>query len=362
MKKTSRILALLSGLLLSLHSLSAPSAAAGLQGDLNCDGQLTVSDAIMLARLIAEDSSLQISADGLAYADCNLDGDIFPDDLTFLLKTLANLTPDTPPESPYAFDIRDIPPADGSAYVTVNGNVPFFRLTDYPSESFEYYSPLDDLGRCGECVACIGQDLMPTEKRGEIGSVKPTGWHLVRYDGVVEGKYLYNRCHLIGFQLTAENANRSNLITGTRYLNTVGMLPFENETAQYIKATDHHVLYRVTPVFEGDNLVATGVLMEAESVEDNGAGLCFNVFCYNIQPQIVIDYATGESWLAGEEPPVTEEPPAEVSFIVNKNSKKFHRPDCSAAADIKPENRLEYTGSREALTAQGYSPCKQCNP
>jgi len=361
MKKSLRLLTVLTGMLLTAHTFAVPSDASGLPGDLNCDGQRSISDAIMLARLIAEDASLTLSEEGLNHADCNLDGNIYPDDLTYLLKQIADLIPDTP--SAYAFDIRTIPPSNGNAYVTVNGNIPFFRLDDYPSESFEYYSPLDDLGRCGECVACIGTDLMPTEKRGEIGSVKPTGWHLVRYDDVVEGKYLYNRCHLIGYQLTAENANRSNLITGTRYLNTVGMLPFENETAQFIRATNNHVLYRVTPVFEGDNLVATGVLMEAESVEDNGKGLQFNVFCYNIQPHIIIDYATGESRLAEEtETVVTDDPPAAYDYIVNRHTKKFHRPDCSAAADIKEENRLEYSGTREELIEQGYSPCKQCNP
>jgi len=180
-----------------------------------------------------------------------------------------------------SFQLADIPTSNGNAYVIVNDNKPFFMLSDYPSESFEYYSPLDELGRCGECVACIGQDLMPTEKRGSIGMVKPSGWQLVRYDGIVEGNYLFNRCHLIGYQLTGENANTSNLITGTRYLNTVGMLPFENQTSQYVQSTANHVLYRVTPIFEGNNLLATGVLMEAESVEDNGEGLMFNVFYYS---------------------------------------------------------------------------------
>lgn len=180
------------------------------------------------------------------------------------------------------------------AYIVINNNNPEFSESDFSENSFESYSELDSLGRCGVAYANIGIDLMPTEERGEIGSVKPTGWHTVKYDNI-DGKYLYNRCHLIGFQLTAENANKMNLITGTRYLNVQGMLPFENMVADYIKETKNHVLYRVTPVFEGDNLVASGVQMEAESVEDAGEGICFNVYVYNMQPGILIDYGTGES-------------------------------------------------------------------
>lgn len=363
-QSTVRKHALLLALLSSLPCLAFSVSAAASPGDLNGDAQLTVSDAILLARLIAEDQTLRLTTDGLDSADCDLNGTIDPEDLTYLVRKLAGLIPEEPAViSPYAFSLAEIPPSSGNAFVTLNGNIPFFRLTDYPSESFEYYSPLDDLGRCGECVACIGTDLMPTEKRGEIGSVKPTGWHLVRYDGIVEGNYLYNRCHLIGYQLTAENANRSNLITGTRYLNTVGMLPFENETAQYIRATSNHVLYRVTPIFDGNDLVAKGVLMEAESIEDNGAGLCFNVFCYNIQPHVTIDYATGESCLT-DEPGTTDpdDPPNVCDFVVNLNTKKFHRPECSSAADIKDNNKLEFSGIREELIEQGFSPCKLCNP
>ena len=181
------------------------------------------------------------------------------------------------------------------AYISVDGGVPHFSDSEKNiTEAFESYSDLDYLGRCGVAFACVGKETMPTQERGAIGSVKPTGWHSVRYD-FVDGKYLYNRCHLIGYQLTAENANKKNLITGTRYLNVNGMLPFENMVADYIKETNNHVLYRVTPVFIGDNLVASGVLMEAESVEDDGEGILFNVYCYNVQPGIVIDYATGDS-------------------------------------------------------------------
>ena len=189
-----------------------------------------------------------------------------------------------------------LPEYSDSPYVIVNNNEPFFTENDMTADSFEYYGELDELGRCTVAYASIGKDLMPTEKRGSIGSVKPTGWHTVKYD-IVDGKYLYNRCHLIGYQLTAENANKNNLITGTRYLNVDGMLLFENMVADYIKETNNHVLYRVTPIFTGDNLLADGVLMEAESVEDNGEGISYNVFCYNVQPGIKIDYATGDSSL-----------------------------------------------------------------
>ncbi|MGN0162683.1 MAG: stalk domain-containing protein [Candidatus Ornithomonoglobus sp.] len=190
---------------------------------------------------------------------------------------------------------NEIPPYSGEPYIVINGNKAYFDPSELITEPFENYSELDELGRCGAAYANICKDLMPTEERGSIGSVKPTGWHTVKYD-FVEGKYLYNRCHLIGFQLAGENANKKNLITGTRYLNVSGMLPFENLVADYVKETDNHVLYRVTPIFEGDNLIADGVLMEAESVEDNGEGVSFNVFCYNVQPGVVIDYVTGESY------------------------------------------------------------------
>lgn len=199
------------------------------------------------------------------------------------------------PTQTSVISLEEIPAYSGSAYVAVNGNQPFFTEEEYTAASYETYSPLDDLGRCGPAMANVGRDLMPTEERGAIGSVKPTGWQTAKYD-FVDGKYLYNRCHLIGYQLTAENANKQNLITGTRYLNVTGMLPFENMVADYIKETNNHVLYRVTPVFDGDDLVAKGVLMEAWSVEDGGEGVCFNVYCYNVQPGVAIDYATGDNW------------------------------------------------------------------
>lgn len=193
--------------------------------------------------------------------------------------------------------LNDVPEFSDSPYVTVNDNIPYFTENELTTEAFETYSELDDLGRCGVAYANVCQELMPTEDRGEIGQVKPTGWQTVKYD-CVNGKYLYNRCHLLGYQLTGENANEQNLITGTRYLNVEGMLPFENMVADYVQETDNHVLYRVTPIFEGDELVARGVLIEALSVEDDGEGICFNVYCYNNQPDVIIDYVTGESQAA----------------------------------------------------------------
>ena len=194
-------------------------------------------------------------------------------------------------------DPGDIPEYSGNAYITINNNIPQFDDEQKKSkEEFEYYSDLDSLGRCGTAYANICPNLQPTEKRGEIGQVKPSGWHTVKYNDIIDGNYLYNRCHLIGYQLAGENANEKNLITGTRYLNVVGMLEFENKVDKYVDDTGNHVLYRVTPVFEGDDLVASGVHMEAWSVEDDGDGICFNVYCYNVQPGIGIDYLTGDSW------------------------------------------------------------------
>ncbi len=251
----------------------------------------------------------------------------------------------------------DIPEYAGETYVVMNGNTPYFSRRDLPGESFEYYSELDELGRCRTACANIGRDLMPTEKRGEIGQVKPSGWQTVKYENV-EGKYLYNRCHLIGYQLTAENANEKNLITGTRHFNVQGMLPFENMVADYVKETDNHVLYRVTPVFEGDDLLSLGVLMEGWSVEDEGEGICFSVFVYNVQPGIIIDYADG-----GSRP--DESMPASgdgTGYVLNTNTGKFHVPTCGSAEQIDEKNREFYSGTREDVTAMGYEPCGECNP
>ena len=293
-----------------------------------------------------------------------------------------------------AFNAADVPAYSGKPYTAVNNNEPYFISDNLTTEAFENYSELDALGRCGVAYANVCLETMPTEKRGSISEVKPTGWHSVKYDNV-DGKSLYNRCHLIGYQLTAENANQQNLITGTRYLNVDGMLPFENMVADYVKETDNHVLYRVTPIFTGDNLVADGVLMEGYSVEDEGDGICFCVYAYNVQPGITIDYATGDSWLSSEkgnsnsssggnsavsqsaadksgtqqaavQTESVKETSAPVStgteYILNTNTKKFHYPSCSSVKQMKASNKKEYTGSRDDLIAQGYDPCKKCNP
>lgn len=257
--------------------------------------------------------------------------------------------------------LEEIPEYSGEPYVELNNNEPDFSGEEISPESYEYYEDLDELGRCGTVIAEIGSDLMPTEERGNISHIKPSGWHTAKYD-IVDGKYLYNRCHLIGYQLTAENDNENNLITGTRYMNVEGMLPFENLVADYIEETDYHVLYRVTPVFEGDNLVASGVQMEAESVEDEGEGVCYNVYVYNVQPGVEIDYATGESRESSDTAEEQSENASENTYVLNTNSGKFHLPDCSGAADIKESNREEFTGSREELISMGYEPCKRCNP
>lgn len=299
--------------------------------------------------------------------------------------------------------LDSIPAYDGKAYVAVNDNVPFFTDSELTTDAFEYYSELDSLGRCGVTYANVCKEIMPTEERGKIGMVKPSGWHTVKYD-IVDGKYLYNRCHLIGYQLSGENANTRNLITGTRYLNVEGMLPFENMVADYVKETGNHVLYRVTPMFEGNNLVANGVLMEAKSVEDNGAGILFNVYCYNVQPGVMIDYATGDSSLDGDaaqqssdsssadstnngagagntgtgsgaavagsgsstsnSAAVTDQQTADqnnsaneaVTVHITKTGKKYHRAGCRYLKDSDSEVTLDEAKSL------GLSPCGVCNP
>lgn len=266
-------------------------------------------------------------------------------------------------------DILDvIPEFSGEAYIILNDNCPDFTLSEKESKvPFENYSQLDELGRCGTAYANICNELMPTEERGAIGQIKPSGWQLVKYD-IVEGKYLYNRCHLIGYQLAGENANEKNLITGTRYLNVSGMLPFENMVANYVRETDHHVLYRVTPVYHRDDLVAAGIQMEAYSVEDEGAGICFNVFVYNNQPGIGIDYVTGESWLVEDYEPsfneVVENSLKESAniqaYVLNTNTKKIHLPTCASVDDMKEKNKKEISCGLEELIEAGYVPCQRC--
>ncbi len=267
------------------------------------------------------------------------------------------------------FDLASVPAYSGSPYVQVCNNQPLFTDADKARGSFEEYGSLDSLGRCGVAFALIGTETMPTEERGSIGAVKPSGWHTVRYNGVVDGNYLYNRCHLIGYQLAGENANPKNLITGTRYLNTKGMLPFEDKVADYVERTGNHVLYRVTPVFEGSNLVASGVQMEAWSVEDQGTGVSFDVYCYNVQPGISIDYATGDSALvegessqAAAESESTEKAATEANYVLNTNTKKFHLPTCSTISKMKESNKQSFTGTRQELIDKGYAPCGKCNP
>ncbi len=290
--------------------------------------------------------------------------------LCLLLSACGALPPGTGGTS---FSLEDIPEFSGEPYVVLEDNQPSFTQEelDGAAEGFEEYSPLDALGRCGTAYASVGTDTMPTEDRESISQVKPSGWQTAQYStDLVDGGYLYNRCHLIGFQLTGENANEENLITGTRYLNVEGMLPFENMVADYVKETDNHVLYRVTPVFSGSELVARGVELEALSVEDGGEGVCFHVYCYNNQPGITIDYATGDSWLSEDAPQSSGSAPSaqgssqgtQEHYVLNTSSKKFHLPGCSGVENMNPDNRQDYTGSREELISQGYSPCGTCKP
>ena len=292
-------------------------------------------------------------------------------------------------------NLDDIPEYSGSAYVEINGGDPFFKDSEITDKAFESYSELDALGRCGVAFACIGIEIMPTEERGEIASVTPSGWE---YNGMsnnnqydfVENNYVYNRCHLIGHQLAGENDNDKNLITGTRYMNIEGMLPFENEIADYVEQTENHVMYRVTPIFNGLDYVARGVLMEAYSVEDNGRGVCFCIYAYNVQPGVTIDYFTGVNVASGEKMPEinTENDNrneivngengggnndnsensnggtanTNCDYVLNINSKKFHIPGKSCAESISDKNKEYYIGTRDQLIEKGYDPCGICKP
>lgn len=290
--------------------------------------------------------------------------------LFLLLCLLLSACGAAPGGTQTSFSLEDLPAFSGEPYVVLSDNQPDFTQEelDQAAQGFEEYSPLDALGRCGTAYASVGLDTMPTQDRESISSVKPSGWQTAKYDTeLVDGGYLYNRCHLIGFQLTGENANEENLITGTRYLNVEGMLPFENLVADYIKETGNHVLYRVTPLFEGDNLVASGVEMEALSVEDEGDGVSFHVYVYNVQPGVEIDYATGESWESGQASSAPEESQSSAAeeardYVLNTSSHKFHLPSCSSVETMSEKNREDYHGTREELLAQGYEPCGSCNP
>ncbi len=256
-----------------------------------------------------------------------------------------------------------LPVYTGEACTAVNGNEPYFSPSEYEAVSFETYSPRDMFGRCGAAFACVGEDLMPTEPRGAIGMIRPTGWHTVTYDFITD-RYLYNRCHLIAYQLAGENANEDNLITGTRYMNVEGMLPFENRVADYILRTHNHVLYRVTPVFPDSDLLARGVLIEAYSVEDAGEGIRFCVFVHNVQPGVEIDYSTGESRASSDPPPATTAPAGSenATYVLNTRSMKFHRPECESVPTIASYNRAYTDKSREELIEEGFTPCGACKP
>lgn len=264
------------------------------------------------------------------------------------------------PKAP-AVSLEAIPAWSGEAYIAIDNNVPGFTAEDLTWEAFEQYSPLDDLGRCGTAYACVARELMPTEDRGSISSVTPSGWVNKQYD-FIDGKYLYNRCHLIGFQLTGENANKQNLITGTRYLNIEGMLPFENMVADHVKEEDHHVLYRITPIYQENALVCSGVQMEGWCVECGESKydedkFMFHIYCYNVQPGVLIDYQTGDSTFSeiGLDGVVKD-------WVLNVSSKKFHEPDCSNAASISEKNRQQITCTRDELIYMGYEPCGICKP
>ena len=275
-----------------------------------------------------------------------------------LLIAIYLILPSPEPEVLPEASLDQVPAYSGEPFVVLDNNIPQFTEEEQTTVSYEQYGELDALNRCTYTMACIGQDLMPTEDRGNIGQVKPTGWVSAKYD-FVDGKYLYNRCHLIGFQLTGENANEMNLITGTRYMNVDGMLPFENMVADYIKETGNHVLYRVIPVFEGDNLVAHGVTMEAWSVEDDGEGICFYVYVYNVQPGVEIDYSTGESWLADA---VIGEGEETHMYVVNTSSGKFHDGSCGQADSIQPENKENFETTRSQMLAWNFEPAGCCKP
>ena len=273
----------------------------------------------------------------------------------------------SPRANSVGFSADDAPPYAGEPSVEVNGGAPFFTESDLSRAPFEEYAPLDALGRCGVAFALVGPDTMPSEPRGSIGMIQPSGWHTVRYSWV-DGEYLYNRCHLIGYQLTGQNDNERNLITGTRTLNVEGMLPYENRVGDYVRATGNHVLYRATPVFEGDDLIARGVLLEAQSVEDAGAGVRFCAWCYNVEPGVEIDYATGESSESSAPGEATasastaSQEAAEVTYILNTSSHRFHYPYCSSVDVMAEHNKAYFTGTREEAIEKGYKPCGRCNP
>lgn len=256
-------------------------------------------------------------------------------------------------------DLDTIPEYSGQKYVILNNNIPDFTESELDEEAFEYYSELDKYGRCGVAYAMLGRELMPTKPRESISDIKPTGWKTAAYEDLITDVYLYNRSHLIAHSLAGENANPNNLITGTDYMNKQGMLPFEESVLEYIRETGNHVLYRVTPVFHGEELVARGVQMEAFSVEDLGEEICFNVYIYNVQPGVEIDYETGENW---RDASYYEDEGSMGTYILNTSSKKFHLDGCDGAYNMNSRNKKIYEGSRDILISQGYEPCGSCRP
>ena len=299
-------------------------------------------------------------------------------------KATQTTTQKTTTTSKSGASLESVKTYTGKAYANVYNNQPQFTSSEITTKAYESYSNLDSLGRCGVTMACVGKETMPTKARTSISSVKPTGWVQKTYDTkLVSGGSLYNRCHLIGFQLTGENANKKNLITGTRYMNE-NMIPFENMIADYIKETGNHVMYRVTPIFEGKNLVASGVHMEAYSVEDNGEGISFNVYLYNVQPGIVIDYKTGNSSLETAKTTTTTNTNTnnttsnktnsnsntsgknttanQTQYILNTKGKKIHKTTCKSASTISANNKKTHTGSLDSLISSGYTACGSCKP
>ncbi len=288
-------------------------------------------------------------------------------------------SPNDDPLADYMNYVFELPEYGNDKRVTLNSSKPCFTLEERAADEYLVFSELDELGRCGPAFACIGSSMLPTEKRGEIGMVKPAGWQTARYD-FIDGGYLYNRCHLIAYELCGVNADERNLITGTRYMNVEGMLSIENRVYEYVRTTGNHVCYRVTPRYEGSCLVAAGVEMEAFSVEDKGKGICLHCFCFNVQPGVEIDYQTGENRLSQEglesmvqsaadssgqsesESSAVYTPSENATYILNTNSMRFHLPDCQSVQDMSEKNRREYFGTREELIAQGYIPCGACKP
>ena len=298
-------------------------------------------------------------------------------------------TADALPRS--TLDAAQLPVYSGEDAVEIRDNVPEFSLSELTRDCYVRFSPLDELGRTGPAMACLGPETLPTEEKEQTGDIRPSGWHTQRYDDLIEDRYLYNRSHLIGYLLAGNHVQPENFFTGTRYLNAGSMLRYEIEVADYIEDSGNHVLYRVTPHYLGDDLLAVGVQMEAYSVEDQGEGIRLNVFLYNVQPGIVIDYANGDSRPAegeetenlftltlGGEPldsgesrampetaaePVPESTPAMViTYVLNTNTKRFHYPDCRSVDQISEKNRQDFSGTREEAIAAGYRPCGNCRP